>query len=112
MFRANLYIKAKKYEKLKMIRGIEENNIVLPIFNRREFNKIDFENKFKTKQSAFKIVSRIDRVKVVHKKVFEIKKMSKLDLKKYNIDFKKDQNVVDKLFEYKNMSFKGKRFII
>jgi len=99
-------------KKIKMIRGIEENNRILPIFNKREYDKIDFENKFKTKQSAFKIVSRIDRVKVVQKKVFEIKKMSKLDLKKYNIDFKKDQTTVDKLFQYKDIAFKGKRFII
>jgi hypothetical protein len=99
-----------------MIRGNDEN-VPFKAFkahsNNKPLNKFDFENKLKTKQSAFKVVSRVDKMKSgTTKRVFEIKKMSKVDLNKYNIDFRKDKSLVDKLFDFKESNYKGTRIVI
>jgi hypothetical protein len=85
-----------------MFGGSDENNPLLINLSNKKVVKCNFENKLKFKhQSAFKIVSRVEK-KPLSKKILEIKKMSKLDLSKLNIEYRKDKNIVDKLFEYKN----------
>ena len=93
-----------------MIRINNENNPLLAKRDSKYQLKNQFENKTKIKQSAFKIVSRVD--KLITKKVIEIKKMSQFDLDKYNIIYSKDRSLVDKLFEFRDIKYQGKKIYL